>query len=110
MAEPRENLSGVSFADVDVMVRALQSEYNCNITFIITPPATSGTTCLFWVAIRADPRWVGKRTVRSAIQCQRRWPHVDHKTFAGLMLFLCYELSRSLEQQGLVAVQEALFD
>jgi len=110
MAEQRESLAGVSFKDVDVMVRDLQNTYNCNIHFTTTTPAASGTSVLFWLKIEATPRWVGKKTVRGAIACQRRWPHVDHKTWAGLMLHLCYELSEALERAGQVPVQEALFD
>jgi len=85
-------------------------EYNCNVHFTTTTPTVTGTSVLFWVCIVAEPRWVGKLTVRGKIARQRRWPHVDHQTWAGLMLWLCYDLHSELDKLGLVPVSQALFD
>jgi hypothetical protein len=90
-------------------MRDLQREFNVDVSFSFTIPATTGTSVVFWVALTAKPRWVGKMTVRCDIARQRRWPHVDHQTMAGLMLFLVHDLHVVLEAQGMVPVQEALF-
>jgi len=110
VSKDRETTAGVSYKDVEVAMRELMRDYNCNVTFDFCTPVSSGTSVVFWVRIAAEPRWVGKKTVRAVIACQRRWPHVDHKTMAGLMLYLCFELGKSLESSGQVPVQEALFD
>jgi len=110
MAQDRETNAGVSYKDVETHMRELMREFNCNVVFTFSTPAASGTSVVFWVRIEAEPRWVGKKTVRGCILRQRRWPHVDHKTMAGLMLYLCHELHKGLEEIGQVPVQEALFD
>ncbi len=110
MAQERESRAGVSYADVEAAMRDIQRQFNCNVGFKVSIPVVQGTSVVFWVAIEATPRWVGKVTVRGAVARQRRWPHVDHKTMAGLMLWLCYDLSAALDGIGQVPVQEALFD
>jgi len=106
----RDNSAGVSYRDVEVAMRAVQSEFNCNVTYELSLPVVDGTSVLFWVKVEAAPRWVGKKTVRAVIARQRRWPHVDHQTMAGLLFWLVNELHAALDEQGLVPVQAALFD
>lgn len=110
MARDRDQAAGVSYRDVEEAMRDVQKAFNVDLRFETTIAATTGTSVVFWVAIIATPRWVGKTTVRGKVARQRRWPHVDHKTMAGLMLYLVSDLYGVLERQGLVPVQEALFD
>ena len=110
MARERDQSAGVSYRDVEEAMRDVQKVFNVDVRFEITIAATAGTSVVFWVAITATPRWIGKLTVRCKMARQRRWPHVDHKTMAGLMFFLAHDLHTALELQGLVPVQEALFD
>lgn len=91
-------------------MRDVQKAFNVDVRFEVSIAATTGTSVVFWVAIIATPRWVGKTTARGKLARQRRWPHVDHRTMAGLMLFLVGDLYAALEAQGQVPVQEALFD
>jgi len=110
LSNVRDARAGVSYSDVDAAIRDIMKEYNCNVHYAFTTPHVSGTSVLFWVAIHSEPRYIGKKTVRAKAVRSRRWPHVDHQTMAGLMLWLAYDLSSFLEQQGMVPVQEALFD
>jgi len=109
LAQSRDTTSNISLRDVEEAARVVQREFNCNITFALSMPMTDGTPCLFWVNCTATPRWVGKKTIRAEIAVQRRWPHVDHRTLAGLLLWLVNEMYAKLEAQGLVATQAALW-
>lgn len=109
MPQSRDERSGVSYRDVETTLREVQNEHCCNVRFELTTPVTSGTAVLFWVGCVAEPRIVGRKTIRKGAKVSRKWPHVDHQTMAGLMLWLLYELDKSLEAQGHVAAEQAEF-
>lgn len=104
-----ETTSNISLGDVEAHLRAIESEHCCNCTISLVMPSVGGTSVLFWVRASAEPRLVGRKTVRGPAMVSRRWPHVDHRTLAGLMVELCYELSAMLETQGHVPAEQASF-
>jgi hypothetical protein len=110
MADARGNTSGISLRDVNDCLREVQNEHCCNCAVELTMPVNSGTSVLFWVKITATPRIVAKKTIRGPIAVSARWPHVDHKTLAGLMFSLCHKLDRELDEYGHVPAEQAMFD
>lgn len=109
MPPARDERSGVSYRDVEEHLRLIQNEHCCNLRFDFTVPTASGTAVLFWVGLTAEPRIVGRKTIRSSMKVARRWPHVDHQTMAGLMLWLLFELGKKLDEQGHVPAEQATF-
>jgi len=105
-----DKTSNISLQDVQDALRAIESAHCCNTRIELTMPVTSGTSVLFWVKVEARPRIVGRKTIRAPIAVQCRWPHVDHRTLAGLMFSLCYKLDRDLDEHGYVPAEQALFD
>jgi len=108
MGKP-EDASGVSYRDVESYLRAVEGEHCCNVKFEMTVPVVTGTAVLFWVTVVATPRIVGRKTIRGPIARQRSWPHVDHRTLAGLMLWLLFDIDKALEESGYVPAEQATF-
>jgi len=102
--------SNISLQDVNDALRAIQSAHCCDTEVSLTMPTTSGTSVLFWVKVTATPRIVAKRTLRGPVAVSARWPHVDHRTLAGLMFNLCHKLDRELDEHGHVPAEQAAFD
>jgi len=102
--------SNISLQEVQDALRAIESAHCCNTKVELTMPVNSGTSVLFWVKVQAEPRIVAKKTIRGPIAVSARWPHVDHRTLAGLMFSLCHKLDRELDEHGHVPAEQALFD
>ena len=101
--------SNVSLGTVADALRELESAHCCNTRFEMVMPKTSGTSVLFWVKLVAEPRIVGRKTIRAPVAVQHRWPAVDHRTLAGLMFALAYKLDRQLDELGHVPAEQATF-
>jgi hypothetical protein len=110
MAGNRDSSAGISLRDVEDCMRVIQSAHCCNCTVELSLPVNSGTSVMFWVKMTAMPRIVAKSTIRGPIAVSARWPHVDHKTLAGLMFSLAHKLDRQLDEQGHVPAEQATFD
>jgi hypothetical protein len=110
MAGNRDSSAGISLRDVQDCLREIQSAHCCNCTITLSMPVNSGTSVMFWVKVQAEPRIVAKRTLRGPVAVSSRWPHVDHKTLAGLMFSLCHKLDRDLDEHGHVPAEQATFD
>jgi len=108
MGKP-EDVSGVSYRDVEAHLRAVEADHCCNVKFEMSVPVVTGTAVLFWVTVVATPRIVGRKTIRGPIARQRSWPHVDHRTLAGCMLWLLFQLDTALEESGHVPAEQATF-
>jgi len=108
-ATDRSTPAGVSLRDVNDCLRAIESEHCCNTSVTLTMPTVSGTSVLFWVKVAAEPRIVGRKTVRAPHAVSGRWPHVDHKTLAGLMFKLCHQLDNELDIRGHLPAEQAKF-
>jgi len=105
----RDTSSNISLATVSDALRGLQSEHCCNCRFEMTIPTQAGSTVVVWVKLVAEPRIVGRKTIRAPVAVQLRWPHVDHKTLAGLMFRLAFDLGVKLDAQGHVPAEQASF-
>lgn len=110
MRAERDNTAGVALKDVETYVRDMQDEHCCNVTIALTIPMGRDTTVLFWVQVRAEPRIVGRRTIRAPIAKQHRWPTGEAKTLTGLMYRLCYDLDRAMDEMGHCPAEQATFD
>jgi hypothetical protein len=101
--------SSISLQSVSDALRSLQSDHSCNCRFEMTIPSQAGSTVVVWVKLVAEPRSVAKRTIRAPTAVSLRWPHVDHRTLAGLMFRLAYDLGVKLDAIGHVPAEQALF-
>lgn len=110
MPATRDAHAGISLKDVEDCLREMQSAHCCNCSIVLTMPVNSGTSVMFWVKVMAEPRIVAKSTIRGPSAVSARWPHVDHKTLAGLFFSLCYKLDRQLDEGGHVPAEQATFD
>lgn len=105
----RQYRGAISLLDVEQYVRWIQNEYHCDAHFRMSIPVGQATAVTFWVALRAEPRIIGRLTIRAPVAVQLRWPHTDHKTLAGLMYHLCHELDQKLEKHGQLPAEQATF-
>jgi hypothetical protein len=99
----------VSYADVERAMREVEKAHCCDITLRLTHPVNEGTPVLFWVTVRADPRIVGRKTIRQRHQVTHRWPSVDCRYIEALMLRLVYKLDHELDEIGHLPAEQATF-
>jgi len=99
----------VAWKDVEDAIRRIQNDHCCDVRVEMTVPVSSGTPVLLWVGIWAQPRIVGRLTIRAPIKKQHRWPTPHHKTIAGLVFNLLWDLDRTLDQLGHCPAEQASF-
>jgi len=109
MAGNRDSAAGISLRDVEDCLRVIESSHCANCSIVLTMPVNRGTSVMFWVKVQAEPRIVAKSTIRGPHAVSGRWPHVDHKTLAGLMFSLCHKLDRELDELGHLPAEQASF-
>lgn len=99
----------VGLVDVERAIREVAAAHCCNISVALVPPVKPDTPVLFWVKVMAEPRIVGRRTVRMPHQVCHRWPCVDCRHLEALMLRLVYKLDHDLDEVGHCPAEQATF-
>lgn len=105
----RDDHPGPGWADVEQAMREVEKAHCCDLRIDLTHPKGEGTPVVFWVAVEAVPRIVGRRTIRQPVAVSKRFPCVDCKTVEGLVLRLVYKLDHDLDELGHVPAEQAMF-
>lgn len=109
MNQPKGAHTRVDLGDVEAAMRDVGGTHCCNLRFELVPPERRDTPVLFWVKLVAEPRLVGRRTIRTPLAVSSRWPCVDAAYLEALMLRLVYLADKKLEDHGHCPAEQAEF-
>jgi hypothetical protein len=109
MKEPRYLGREITWREVERLLREVAKAHCCNIFVHLSPPATEGTAVVLWVQVRAEPRLVGRRTIRAPVAKSHRFPTGEAATVEALVFRLLYDLDRTLDELGHIPAEQADF-
>lgn len=109
MPASRDDERLVSWAAVSDLTRQIEGSHCCNVKLELSVPANKGTGVQFWLVAAAEPRIVGRRTIRQPVRVSHRWPTSEAATLAALAFRLLYKLDRDLDENGHLPAEQATF-
>jgi len=109
MAIDKGDERAISWKAVSELQRQVEGLHCCNIALEMKVPSKGATGVQFWLTAAAEPRIVGRRTIRQPVRVSSRWPTSEALTVAGLAFQLLYKLDRELDELGHLPAEQATF-
>jgi len=109
MAIPDGDTLCISWKAVSELLRQVENGHCCDIRLEMKVPHNGGTGVQFWLTACAEPRIVGRKTIRAPMRQSHRWPTTEAVTLAALAFQLLYKLDAALEEAGHLPAEQADF-